>query len=108
MNDYQKQALGTIVDTGDDFKNMVAFILGLSGEAGEVTEKYKKIVRDKNGVMSEEDKLEIIKELGDVMWYIAVIADKLGYSMDEVAGINLEKLYRRKDADKLKGSGDNR
>lgn len=108
MNDYQKQAVTTIVTTNDPFKDLMAYILGLGGESGEVLEKVKKIVRDKNGELSPEDKEEIIKELGDVLWYIAVIADELNYDLQEVADINLKKLQKRKRENKLKGSGDNR
>lgn len=108
MNDYQKNAVTTIVTTGDAFKDLMAYVLGLGGESGEVLEKVKKIVRDKQGVLSAEDKEDIIKELGDVLWYIAVIADELNYDLQEVADINVKKLQKRKRENKLKGSGDNR
>lgn len=108
MNEYQDQAINTVVDTGDDFKNLMAFVLGLGGESGEVLEKVKKIVRDKNGELDHTDKEEIIKELGDVLWYIAVIADQLGYGLQAVADLNTAKLISRKNRDVLGGSGDNR
>ena len=108
MNDYQKHAITTIVQTGDPFKDLMAYILGLGGESGEVLEKVKKIVRDKGGVLTAEDKEKIVKELGDVLWYIAVIADGLNYDLQEVADINIKKLQDRKKRNKLKGSGDNR
>lgn len=86
----------------------MAKILGLPGEAGEVSEKFKKIVRDKGGKISNEDKDEIVKELGDVTWYVATIARYLGVSFSEVAEGNIDKLSDRMERGKLHGRGDNR
>lgn len=83
-------------------------ILGLSGEAGEFTDKIKKIVRDKHGKISPEDKEELLKELGDVLWYIALIAEYMGVSLEEVADKNIKKLASREKRGALSGSGDNR
>tara|TARA_R110002124_G_scaffold274908_1_gene444991 strand:- start:226 stop:555 length:330 start_codon:yes stop_codon:yes gene_type:complete len=77
--------------------------LGLCGEAGEVAEKVKKQIRD--GVFHRH---EVAKELGDVLWYLANICNDIGYSLEEVADLNLEKLSSRKKRGALKGSGDNR
>jgi NTP pyrophosphatase (non-canonical NTP hydrolase) len=82
--------------------------LGLSGETGEVAEKFKKIYRDKGGVINSDDRLEIQKELGDVLWYLAVLSDTLGLTLEEVAALNLEKLKARQQRGQLHGSGDNR
>ncbi len=82
--------------------------LGLAGEAGEVAEKFKKIIRDKNGEINKMDKQEIKKELGDVLWYISQISTELDLELEEVAKNNLNKLSSRKKRDKLKGNGDNR
>lgn len=108
LNSYQNDALATIVDTGDEFKNLVAFILGLSGEAGEVSEKFKKIVRDRDSEVTDEDKKELAKELGDVLWYVAVLAKELGYSLEDVAQMNIDKLFSRQERGVLSGNGDNR
>lgn len=108
FEEYQKQALSTVLSTGDEFKDLLHFVLGLSGETGEVAEKFKKIIRDKNGIISEEDKLELTKELGDVLWYIAVFSDALGVSLDTVVNQNVEKLNSRQLRGSLDGSGDNR
>jgi len=108
FDDYQKQALTTVLSTGDDFKDLLHWVLGLTGEAGEVAEKLKKIIRDKDSVVSEEDRLELAKELGDVLWYVAVFAHQLGVPFDEIAQQNLDKLASRKDRGVLGGSGDNR
>jgi NTP pyrophosphatase (non-canonical NTP hydrolase) len=82
--------------------------LGLTGEAGEVAEKVKKILRDKKGLPTPEDVAEIAKELGDVLWYISALAKDLGLNMNDIATANLEKLASRKSRGVLQGSGDNR
>lgn len=82
--------------------------LGLAGEAGEVCEKVKKIIRDKDGVLSEDDRIEIRKELGDVLWYLAQLASDLEFNLSSVAMVNIEKLRVRKENGTLRGSGDNR
>lgn len=88
--------------------NFVYPALGLAGEAGEVADKYKKIIRDNHGVFTIEDKESIAYELGDVLWYVAVLADDLGYSLDKIGEMNTEKLTSRKIRNKLSGNGDNR
>ena len=108
FEDYQKQALTTVIATDDSFKDLLHWVLGMNGEAGELAEKMKKIIRDKNSVISDEDKLEMAKELGDVLWYIAVFAHDLGVPLDKIAQQNLDKLQSRKDRGVLGGSGDNR
>lgn len=108
FDDYQKQALSTRLSTGDDFKDLMHWVLGLTGEAGEVAEKLKKIVRDKQGVIDEVSRQELLKELGDVLWYIAVFAEHLGSNIGEVAEANAAKLASRQQRDVLQGSGDNR
>lgn len=77
--------------------------LGLCGEAGEVAEKVKKQVRD--GVFNRH---ETAKELGDVLWYLANVANDIGYGLEEIATMNIEKLSSRKERNVLSGSGDNR
>lgn len=108
FEEYQKQALTTVLSTGDDFKDLLHWVLGLTGEAGEVAEKLKKIVRDKNSVVSQEDKIEMAKELGDVLWYLAVFAHDLGVPLSQIAEENITKLKSRQARGKLQGSGDNR
>lgn len=108
FEEYEKAALTTVLSTGDPFKDLLHWVLGLNGEAGEVAEKLKKIIRDKNSVISEEDKIEMAKEIGDVLWYLAVFANDLGVPLDEIAKQNIEKLQSRKDRGMLRGAGDNR
>lgn len=108
LNDYQTQALTTASDTGDSFMNMMHWALGLNGEAGEVAEKLKKIIRDKHGVIADEDRAQLAKEAGDVLWYLASFTHELGYTLEDVAAQNLAKLQSRQARGVLGGSGDNR
>jgi NTP pyrophosphatase (non-canonical NTP hydrolase) len=108
FNEYQKRALTTALSSNTDFQDLMHWVLGINGEAGEIAEKMKKIIRDKNGVMTEEDKKDFGKEMGDVLWYLAVFANHLGLKLDDVAQANLDKLADRKMRDVLRGSGDNR
>ncbi len=78
------------------------------GEAGEVAEKVKKLIRDKNNVLDEAARREIAKEVGDVIWYICRCSVELGFSFEEVVQMNLEKLNSRLEREKLHGDGDNR
>ncbi len=82
--------------------------MGVAGEAGEVIEKWKKIVAYKGGVVSQQDLDELAKELGDVVWYIAVLADSLGLKFDDIMQRNVQKLQDRKRRDVITGAGDNR
>ena len=92
-----------------EFEPSLAYlILGLAGEAGEVANKYKKIIRDKSGIMDHEDEVALIDELGDVLWYIARIVDELGYDFSDLTGVNYHKLQSRLERGVIGGSGDNR
>lgn len=82
--------------------------LGLAGEAGEVCNKIKKIMRDKEGKMESADIMALRDELGDVLWYVAALCSELRLDMGAVAEANLDKLFSRKDRGKLGGSGDTR
>ncbi len=104
---YQTLSRETALYPNKD-NNFIYPTLGLAGESGEVAEKIKKVIRDENGIVSEQKKIEIEKELGDVLWYVAQIATELGLSLDAVAKKNIEKLFSRKERNVLMGSGDNR
>lgn len=106
LNEYQKAALETAVYP--ESMNINYPTLGLCGEAGEVADKVKKVYRDHDGEFTPEIKKEIIKECGDVLWYVAVLAHDLGFSLDEVAAMNIAKLASRKQRGKINGNGDNR
>lgn len=82
--------------------------LGLSGETGEVAEFIKKTLRDHDGIISEERKAMLKKELGDVLWYISELSRQTGLSLQEIAEENIAKLASRKERGVLHGSGDNR
>ena len=82
--------------------------LGLTNEAGEVAGKVKKIFRDKDGVITEEDREALKQELGDVLWYLTQICTDLGLSLEEVAEANIAKLFSRLERDQIQGDGDNR
>ena len=82
--------------------------LGLVGEAGEIANKVKKILRDSGGEVSSEVRKDLAKELGDVFWYLARLADEIGYPLEVIAENNLAKLRSRAERGVLSGSGDNR
>lgn len=82
--------------------------LGLAGEAGEVAEKVKKLVRDDEGIVSEDKLKDVKKELGDVLWYVSQVATEFELNLAEIAELNIAKLRDRATRGKLKGSGDNR
>jgi len=107
FDEYQKKSRETALYPNKG-KNFIYPVLGLTGESGEVAEKIKKVLRDNNGVIDEERREEIKKELGDVLWYLAQIATELNLSLEEIAKVNLEKLKSRKERNQLYGSGDNR
>lgn len=107
FDEYQKKAGETALYPVIGAK-FVYPALGLADEAGEVVGKIKKVMRDDNGVVSEEKKIEIKKELGDVLWYLAQLSTELNLKLSEVATANVEKLSSRKDRGVLHGSGDNR
>lgn len=111
FDEYQKKAAKYDLFKVTTDLRAVGFIekvLGLVGEAGETVDKIKKILRDKNGVVSEDDKDLIIKELGDTLWYIASISRYLNVSLSEVAKGNINKLESRYQRNKLHGEGDKR
>ena len=111
FDEYQKKAQKyDFFEPGDNLgtAGFVEKILGLTGEAGETADKVKKIVRDKEGVASEEDREAIKKELGDTLWYLAAVARYLEIPLSEVAVGNIEKLESRYQRNKLHGSGDER
>jgi NTP pyrophosphatase (non-canonical NTP hydrolase) len=82
--------------------------LGLAGEAGEVAEHAKKAIRDDGGAVTDERRLAMASELGDVLWYVTQLASELGLELEEIARANLEKLSSRQQRGMLSGSGDER
>jgi|TARA_Y100000310_G_scaffold303811_1_gene342451 NTP pyrophosphatase (non-canonical NTP hydrolase) len=104
---YQKEALTTAFYPNKG-NNLYYPALGLAGESGEVCEKIKKIYRDMDGEVTESSKNDLVRELGDILWYVAALADEIDICLSEVAEENILKLSDRQQRDKLKGSGDNR
>ncbi len=107
FNEYQKQAWKTAIYPNKG-NNIFYPALGLGGECGEVLEKIKKIMRDNEGEISEKKKEELMKEMGDVFWYLAALATELNLNLNEIAEKNISKLNSRKERDILHGEGDNR
>ena len=103
---YQKVALTTAIYPRE--QAIIYPTLGLTGEAGEVANKVKKIIRD--GSDSKDEKLvsEIKSEIGDCLWYIAVLANDFDIKLSDIASTNLIKLENRKKKDTIRGSGDKR
>lgn len=108
LNEYQKAALVTALRSNDELKDLAHWVLGVTGEAGEIAEKVKKVIRDKDGKLSAEDRPELLKEIGDVMWYLAVLANHLGSDLETIGQQNIAKLQSRQKRNMLTGSGDNR
>ena len=93
-DEYQRAALKTLKEWGklrEDLNNIVYLALAINGEAGEVAEVVKKAWRDGK----EVDKDWLVEELGDVLWYVAVLAHELGVSLSEVMEKNIKKLRKR-------------
>lgn len=105
LNEYQQKASLSSIPSCESFSYLA---LALCGETGEVAEKIKKVIRDKNGRFMAPDLAGIALELGDVLWYVAVLAKVLGYKLEDIANLNLEKIESRLDRGTLHGSGDNR
>ncbi len=88
--------------------NAIYPTLGLAGEAGEVADKVKKVLRDKQGQFDHDSREAIKLELGDVLWYISQLSSELGYELEHVAIANIEKLTSRASRNCITGDGDNR
>ncbi len=110
LDDYQSGARSTAL-----YSRSVTVLypaLKLAGEAGEVAEKLGKFMRDEGyrpgDELSEEQREKLVKELGDVLWYVANLAADLGVSLGHVAAVNLAKLQSRRERGVITGSGDDR
>lgn len=105
LSDYQNSVADTAVYTKTvaPSNHLIYAVLGMCGETGEFAEKIKKILRDHNGIVSDELRKELVLELGDVLWYLARVATDLGVDLEGVARMNL-----RKSRGALHGNGDHR
>ena len=115
LDKYQELAFSAAqypktVDDVDSTANvgLLYAVLGLAGEAGELCNKVKKVLRDSDGVLTKERKQQLQDELGDCMWYVAAVATELGIDLSEVCTGNVNKLFDRKERGVIKGDGDNR
>jgi NTP pyrophosphatase (non-canonical NTP hydrolase) len=107
FREYQQRAAAT-ARYPDAGRNPIYPTLGLAGEAGEVCEKVKKVLRDNGGQFDAAAIQAIQQELGDVLWYVARLAAELGLEMEQIAADNLDKLASRQARGTLAGSGDER
>ncbi|MFN6339523.1 MAG: nucleoside triphosphate pyrophosphohydrolase family protein [Cyanobacteriota bacterium] len=107
LHTYQQRAAQTAryPEVGS---NPIYPTLGLCGEAGEVADKVKKVLRDQGGRFSEETRDDLALELGDVLWYVARLASELDLNLEAIAEANLAKLASRAERNVIAGSGDRR
>jgi NTP pyrophosphatase (non-canonical NTP hydrolase) len=104
LNEYQQAAMETATYDREKY-GVVYTALGLTGEAGEVADKVKKVLRDDAGRLTDETRRALALELGDVLWYVAMTATELGLTLGDVAKMNNEKLRSRARRGRLGGSG---
>ena len=106
FKEYQEATKKTAIYPKE--KGIEYCIMGLLGEAGEIANKYKKVIRDSDGILDEKKTTELYEEIGDVLWYISELSTNLGFLLENVADYNIYKLQRRKRNNTIKGSGDHR
>ena len=105
LNEYQRAALRTAVYPGMNIREGFEYTLfGMLGEGGELANKYKKILRNREHY--QDHRTLLMDELGDVLWYALAVAAELGYTLEEVAAFNLAKLAARQATGTLKQHGD--
>jgi NTP pyrophosphatase (non-canonical NTP hydrolase) len=107
LDEYQRLALRTAADKAKK-NELYHLVLGLVGETGEVAEKFKKLVRDRQSDESALDREDLVAELGDVLWYLAVLADYFELKLEDVGARNIAKLADRQRRGVLGGDGDAR
>lgn len=117
---YQEKAVMTAIyldkvkEKYPDLPEDILKVLGVTyvalglGEVGELQNKVKKLIRDSGGSISDEKREELAGEIGDILWYCANVCEELGFSLNDIAEANIDKLFSRKDRGVLTGSGDNR
>jgi NTP pyrophosphatase (non-canonical NTP hydrolase) len=108
FDEYQKQAQQSVINHHDPLMDKTIWVLGISGEASEIAEKWKKLVAYEDADLSDEKKAELAKEMGDVLWYLAAFAHSLDLSFQDIADANIKKVLSRKERGAIKGRGDNR
>lgn len=111
MNGFQAECRKTAIyrNNMQSLQERMSYcVLGLTSEAGEVAGKLKKVMRDNNGYLGFQEAHDIRKEVGDVLWYCAMILDELQLTMGGCADTVLQKLAARQSNGTLQGSGDER
>jgi NTP pyrophosphatase (non-canonical NTP hydrolase) len=109
FKDYDRYTVVTdLMVSRPPLERLQYYTLGLNGEAGEVADKVKKVIRDQDATITSGNKEDILLELGDVLWYVTRLASLCGYTLSDVAAANQAKLFARKQRGTLNGSGDNR
>lgn len=107
FDDYQTFTRTTAIYKKDN--ELAYLMLGITSEVGEVADKLKKQIRDRpDQPFTDDQTLEIQKELGDVLWYLARLVDHFGLSFQDTMNLNVDKLNGRLEKNVIKGSGDNR
>mgnify|MGYP003651381193 CR=1 FL=1 len=106
FNKYQETAVETAIYPSTH--RILYPALGMAGEAGEVANKVKKIIRDGPENMPDDWKDQIAGEIGDVLWYCAALSNDIGIPLALIAAQNRDKLLARKQKGTLQGSGDTR
>lgn len=106
ISEYEEKAQATAIYP--DSHKITYPALGMAGEAGEVANKVKKLIRDGEEVLPNDWKEQLASEIGDVMWYCAALARDLDVSLTTIMAANLDKLKARQEKGTLSGSGDKR
>lgn len=106
FEEYQEKARKTAIYPKE--VGLAYVTLGLTGEAGEIANKVKKVFRDSNGELTGEARQSIAGEICDLMWYVSALCDELNISMNMLAEVGIQKLEDRQQRGTLHGSGDNR
>lgn len=105
---YQAAAASTAIYPTEGPLGVLYTALGLANEAGEVGGKVKKMLRDEGAVLTQSRRDQIAAEIGDVLWYCAMLAYELGLPLDEIATANIAKLADRAERNMITGDGDTR
>ncbi|MEN9413209.1 MAG: hypothetical protein RLZZ342_296 [Candidatus Parcubacteria bacterium] len=109
FNEYQEKASVTATFTGKQEEHQLMYLaLGVCGESGEIAEKIKKMIRNDNGIITDETRALLKLEIGDVLWYLSQLSRVLGFSFDDAAQANIEKIMDRRARGVIKSSGDTR
>ncbi len=109
FNEYEEKAKSTATYDGKNAEYVLMYLtIGIAGESGEIAEKVKKIMRNHDGVITDEQREALKHEVGDVLWYLSQFSRALGFSFADAAEANLKKLEDRRARGVIKSSGDNR